>query len=113
MVERRDGTEKKDRRKFFRLPFGDGHAYHDIWESNAYKKVKENNLLPSITDELVFPLEGGNGEEIHAILADGTNYRAVERSFTYEDKRRWLITVSFNGKVVREIKPVLPDEFYK
>ncbi len=59
MKERKKGDEKIDRRKFIRWPFGDGRAYHDIWESKVYKKVKENNLLPSVTDELVFPLEGG------------------------------------------------------
>ncbi len=112
-MNERNRNERKDRRKFFRLPFGDGRAYHDIWESKDYKRIKDNNLLPLLTDELVFPLEGGNGEETYATLADGTSYHAVERSFTYDGKRRWIITVSFNGKVVREIKPVLPEDFYK
>lgn len=113
MRERKKGDEKIDRRKFIRLPFGDSRAYHDIWESREYLNAKKNNLLPAVTDELVFPLEGGNGEEAYATLSDGTNYRSVERNFTYDGKRRWLITVSFNGKVVREIKPVLPKEFYE
>lgn len=111
MQERR--REIKDKRQFNRLPFGDGNAYHDIWESREYKKIVNKNLLPDITDELVLPIEDGNGEETFATLRNGVQYHVSERSFLYEGKKRFLITVEFDGKVVREVRPVLPDEFYK
>ena len=103
--------EPKDKRKFARLPFGDSHTYHDIWESKQYKSVKKDGLLPSITEELVFP-DGSNGEQTHATLKNGLIYQSNDRSIKFEGRTWWSIIVSFNGKVVREIRPVLPEEFY-
>lgn len=111
MPERRESKVKKDMRRFIRLPFGDSQTTHYIWESKAYREATENDLLPNITEELVFQYQSV-GEEAYAKLRNGISYHRTEVPIIFKGQTWWSITERFEGKIVREIRPVLPNDFY-